>query len=215
MTLVSGAKLGPRNLYWQLADGSGALERLTTSDHSNIPSSWSPDGKMLAYSEVGAPDGYDIWVLRLSDHKAQPFLKTKFNEAAAQFSLDGNWVAYASDESGRNEIYMQPYPGPGGKWQISTVGGREPLWNRNGRELFYRNGNKMMAAEVALKPSFSPGTPKMLFEGPYQSLPGISTPDGQRFLMLKADQQDISARQINVVLNWFEELRQRVPPRKN
>src|ERR1700739_3608398 len=130
MTLVSGAKLGPRNLYWQLADGSGGLERLTTSDH-----------------------------------KAQPCLKTKFNEAAAQFSLDGNWVAYASDESGRNEIYVQPYPGPGGKWQISTVGGREPLWNRNSRELFYRNGNKVMAVEITTKPSFSPGTPKMLFEG--------------------------------------------------
>jgi eukaryotic-like serine/threonine-protein kinase len=214
-------KDGPRNLYWQLADGSGGLERLTTSDHVDIPSSWSPNGRMLAYSEVGAPDGYDIWVLRLSDRKAQPFLRTKFNEAAAQFSPDGNWVAYASDESGRNEIYVQPYPGPGRKWQISTVGGREPLWNRNGRELFYRNGNKMMAVEITLKPSFSPGTPKVLFEGQYQSLPGISTPnydvssDGQRFLMLKADQQDTSARQINVVLNWFEELKQRVPPGKN
>jgi len=213
-------KDGPRNLYWQLADGSGGLERLTTSDHVNIPSSWSPDGRMLAYSELGTPDGYDIWVLRLSDRKTQPFLKTKFNEAAAQFSPDGNWVAYASDESGRNEIYVQPYPGPGGKWQISTVGGREPLWNRNGRELFYRNGNKMMAVEIALKPSFSAGTPKMLFEGQYQSLPGMSTPnydvspDGQRFLMLRADQQDISARQINVVLNWFEELKRRAPAGK-
>ena len=214
-------KDGPRNLYWQLADGSGGLERLTTSERVDIPSSWSPDGRLLAFSEVAAPQGYDIWVLRLSDRKPQPFLQTQFNEAAAQFSPDGNWVAYASDESGRNEIYVQPYPGPGGKWQISTDGGREPLWNRNGRELFYRNGNKMMSVEIATKPSFSLGTPKVLFEWRYESLPGISTPnydvspDGQRFLMLKAAQQDVSAREIDVVLNWFEELKLKASQGKN
>ena len=113
---------------------------------------------------------------------------------------------------------MQPYPGPGGKWQISTEGGVEPLWNRNGRELFYRNGKKMMAVEISSKPTFSAGTPKMLFEGPYQSLPTISTPnydvspDGQRFLMLKSTEQAQAApTQINVVLNWAEELKQKVP----
>ncbi len=213
-------KEGPRNLFWQLADGSGGLERLTTSEHLNIPSSWSPDGQLLAFSEnTATTTGYDIWVLRLSDRKAQPFLRTRFNENAPTFSPDGRWLAYASDESGRYEIYVQPYPGPGGKWQISTEGGREPIWNRNGRELFYRNGNKMMSADIATRPSFAAGTPKMLFEGQYQLLE-LSTPnydvspDGQRFLMLKPAEQAESATQINVVLNWFEELKQKVPTEK-
>jgi eukaryotic-like serine/threonine-protein kinase len=219
-------KEGPRNLFWQLADGSGGLERLTTSDSVQIPGSWSADGQLLAYSEVSSPTGYDLWVLPMSGSSAAPgqvrkgqlFLQTKFNEAAPQFSPDGHWLAYVSDESGRKEIYVQPYPGPGGKWQISTEGGAEPLWNRNGRELFYRNGNKMMAMEITTKPSFSPGTPKMLFEGQYQTLPTISTPnydaspDGQRFLMLKpTGQEQAATTQINVVLNWFEELKQKVP----
>jgi serine/threonine-protein kinase len=219
-------KEGQRNVFWQLADGSGGLERLTTSEFVQIPGSWSPDGQSLAFSEVNATTGYDIWVVRLGGpssgsgqvRKSEPFLRTQFNEAAPQFSPDGRWLAYISDESGRKEIYVQPYPGPGGKWQISTEGGAEPLWNRNGRELFYRSGKKMMAVEITTKPSFSAGTPKVLFEGQYQSLPTISTPnydvspDGQRFLMLKPIEAAQSApTQINVALNWFEELKRRVP----
>ncbi len=230
-------KEGQRNLFWQLADGSGGLERLATSEFIQIPGSWSPDGRLLAFTEVNGTTGYDIWVLRLGDtsqgsvqvpsaasvqvRKAEPFLRTPFNEAAPQFSPDGRWLAYISDESGRKEIYVQPYPGSGGKWQISTEGGVEPLWNRNGRELFYRSGKKMMAVEIATKPSFSAGTPKMLFEGPYQSLPTISTPnydvspDGRRFLMLKpSEAAEVAPTQINVVLNWFEELKQKVPASK-
>ncbi len=217
-------KEGPRNIFWQLADGSGGLERLTTSEYLHIPGSWSPDGQLLAFAENNTPTGYDIWVLRLGDpsggsgqvRKAQPFLQTPFNEQAPQFSPDGRWLVYASNESGRSEIYMQPYPGTVGKWQLSTEGGKEPLWNRNGRELFYRSGNKMMAVEITTQPSFSAGTPKVLFEGQYQLLT-LSTPnydvapDGQRFLMLKPIEQ---AAQINVVLNWFEELKRRVPSKQ-
>jgi serine/threonine-protein kinase len=212
-------KEGQRNLFWQLADGSGGLERLTTSKYVHIPGSWSPDGQLLAFAEINPTTGYDIWVLRLGDRKAQPFLRTPFNEAAPRFSPDGRWLAYVSDESGRFEIYVQAYPGPGGKWQISTDDGTEPLWNRNGRELFYRSGNKMMAVEITTQPSFSAGTPKVLFQGQYQLL-SLSTPnydvspDGQRFLMLKPDQETQSATQINVVLNWFEELKRRVPAKQ-
>jgi eukaryotic-like serine/threonine-protein kinase len=214
-------KEGPRNLFWQLADGSGGLERLTTSESVQLPGSWSPGGELLAFTEVNLTTGYDIWVLRLSDRKAQPLLQTQFNESTPQFSPDGRWLAYVSDESGRKEIYVQPYPGPGGKWQISAEGGVEPLWNRNGRELFYRSGKKMMAVEISTKPSFSAGTPKMLFEGVYQLLAAISTPnydvspDGQRFLMLKpVESAQAAPTQINVVLNWFEELKQKVPTGK-
>ncbi|HEY4579611.1 MAG TPA: hypothetical protein VIG89_01130, partial [Candidatus Acidoferrales bacterium] len=123
-----------------------------------------------------------------------------------------------SDESGRYEVYVQPYPGPGGKWQISTDGGTEPVWSPNGRELFYRSGEKMMAVDIATQPSFAVGKPKVLFEGQYVPSP-ITFPnydvsaDGQRFLMLKASgQAEAASTQIVVVQNWFEELQRRVPP---
>ena len=213
-------KEGVANVYWQLADGSGRAERLTTSEDTQFPMSWSPDGQQLAFVEVSSTTGYDIWVLRLSDRKAQPFLRTPFNESAPRFSPDGRWLAYISDESGRYEIYVQPYPGPGGKWQISTEGGTEPVWNPNGRELFYRSGNKMMAAEITMQPGFSADKPRVLFEGPYVPTP-FSFPnydvsrDGQRFLMLKSSEAGEAApTQINVVLNWFEELKRRVPGAK-
>jgi eukaryotic-like serine/threonine-protein kinase len=160
-------KEGPQNVFWQLADGSGGLERLTTSEYSNNPSSWSPDGQLLAFTEINPATGNDIWVLRMGDRKAQLFLRTPFNEVVPQFSPDGHWLAYISDGTGRYEIYVQPYPGPGGKWQISTEGGTEPAWNRNGRELFYRSGDKMMAVDIATQPSFTVGKPRMLFAGPY------------------------------------------------
>jgi serine/threonine protein kinase len=210
-------KEGPMNIFWQLADGSGGLERLTTSDDLQTPNSWSPDGNLVAFNEITATSGIGVWVLRLSDRNVQPFLQSSFNESAPRFSPDGRWMAYVSDESGRYEIYVQPYPGPGGKWQISTEGGTEPMWNPNGRELFYRSGDKMMAVDTATQPSFTAGKPRMLFEGQYQPTPVTFpnydvSPDGQRFLMLKpAEQAQAAPTQINVVLNWFEELKQKVP----
>jgi Tol biopolymer transport system component/predicted Ser/Thr protein kinase len=210
-------KEGAQSIFWQLADGSGGLERLTTGEYNNnhVPMSWSPDGQLLAFIEVNPTTGLDIWVLRMGDRKAQPFLRTPFNEGAPRFSPDGRWLAYISDESGRFEIYVQPYPGPGGKWQISTDGGSEPLWNPNGRELFYRSGAKMMAVDIATQPSFAAGKARVLFEGQYQPSPATIpnydvSPDGQRFLMLKSSEQTQAApTQINVVLNWFEELKRK------
>lgn len=162
----------------------------------------------------------DIWVLRTSDRKAEPFLATMFNEGAGSFSPDGRWLAYVSNEAGRPEIYVQPYPGPGGKWQISTDGGTEPLWNRNGRELFYRSGNKVMAVPIATQPAFAPSKPTLLFEKEYAAsqfpATGIAydvSQDGQRFLMVKEGDQASAPTQINVVLNWFEELRRLAPPK--
>ena len=133
------------------------------------------------------------------------------------FSPDGRWLAYSSTESGRSEIHLMSYPGPGGKVQISTDGGTEPLWNRNGRELFYRGGNRMMAVDITTQPNFAAGKPRVLFEGQYEaSLVSDAnydvSPDGQRFLMLKGSQTEETApTQINVVLNWFEELKRLVP----
>ena len=124
---------GGQNIFWQLSDGSGGFEQLTSSDHQQWSTSASADGQLLAFAQLNPDTQRDILILRLSDRKVEPFLHTRFNETLARFSPDGHWLAYMSDESGRYEIYVQPYPGPGGKFQISTEGGADPLWNHNGR----------------------------------------------------------------------------------
>ncbi len=210
-------KDGALNIYWQSSDGSGPMERLTTSPYVNAPTSFSPDGKLLTYNEVNPTTRTDLSLINVIDRKTQSILRTEFNEGDAEFSPDGHWIAYVSDETGRNEIYVRPYPAPGGKTQISAEGGTEPMWNRNGRELFYRNGDKMMAADVQTRPGFSARKPRVIFEKPYRLSP-VTIPnydvsaDGQRFLMVKPSQSaEASPTQINIVLNWFEELKQRAP----
>jgi Tol biopolymer transport system component len=208
-------KDSPRSVFWQKADGSGGMEKLTSSEYVRAPISWSADGQLLSFGEINSTTGYDIWVLDMKDRKAVPFLRTPFYEIGV-FSPDGRWMAYVSNESGRYEVYVQPYPGPGGKWQISTDGGMDVRWSANGREIVYRNGDKMMAVDITTQPAFSAGKPKMLFEGPY--VPPSPTnsfydvlADGQRFLMLKPTEQAQAATQIVVVQNWSEELKRRVP----
>ena len=131
----------------------------------------------------------------------------------AVFSPDGRWLALRSNESGRGEIYMQAYPGPGGRSQVSVDGGGEPVWPRNSREIFYRNGDKMMAVPVVTQPEFKAGKPVLLFEGPYEHSfrnPGYDvTADGKRFLMVRSMPKAAPA-QILVTTNWFEELKRKV-----
>ena len=138
---------------------------------------------------------------------------------ASRLSPDGHWIAYASNETGRLEIYVQPFPSLEGKWQISTDGGGHPVWARNGQELFYRNGDKMMVVEVSTQPVWSAGVPETLFEGQFSgNLGGLGgntmydvAPDGQRFVMIKVSEEQEAVGQINIVLNWFEELKRLVP----
>ena len=206
------------NVYWQQADGSGGLERLTTGQFTHVVRSWSGDGRFLAF-HVNTPDMQkDIAVVDVTNRTERVFLRTPFTEGAPTFSPDGRWIAYVSNKSGRPEIYVQPFPGPGGKWQISTDGGLEPAWRRDGRELFYRSGNRMMAVPITTGSGFTAGKPAMLFEREYaaSAFPATGVAydvslDGQRFLMVKELEAGDSLRQINVVLNWFEELRRRVP----
>ena len=115
-------------------------------------------------------------------------------------------MAYTSDESGGGQVYVQPYPGPGRRWQISTDGGGTPQWNRNGRELFYRSGTRNMVVDVTLSPAFSTGRPRVLYDGPG----GDVSPDGQRFLGIQSVEPEQPPTQVNVVLNWFEEVRRRM-----
>jgi serine/threonine protein kinase/Tol biopolymer transport system component len=208
------------HIFWQAADGSGAAEDLISGELSpnNVPGSMSPDGQELALVEDRAVR--KIWIMPLKDRIPHMFDDSPQYETSPEFSPDGRWIVYASNESGRYEIYVRPYPGPGGKWQISTEGGTEPVWNPKGRELFFRNGQKMMAVNYTAQPMFSADKPKMLFEGSYvltpRSFPDYDvSPDGQRFLMLKAPEQAQAPAPINVVLNWYEELKQKTASGKN
>ena len=205
---------GPFNLYRKPADGSGDAELLLESEHPQYPGSWSSDGQLLAFYEINPTTGRDIWVLP-QDGDPAPFVVTPFSERSPRFSPDDNWIAYISDESGQDEVYVQPYPGPGGKVTISTDSGQEPVWSADGRELMYRHGDDMMAVSVETQPSFTAGRPRRLFEQHYDvALGGFNqnydvSPDGQQFLMVSSDEEPL--RQFNIVQNWFDELQRLVP----
>jgi Tol biopolymer transport system component len=217
---VRSDRAGVNRVFWQRADGSGGAEQLTDGSVGELPRSFSPDGQTLAYQEVSPDTRRNVWLLRLGDRTKQPFLRTRATEGAARFSPDGRWIAYVSDESGKPEVYVQSLPPRSGKWQVSTDGGTEPAWNHNGRELFFRNGDRVMAADVSTDPTFSSGRPRLLFQGKFVRsefpLTGFAydvSPDGQRFLMVE-ETGGSTAAQINVVLNWAEELKRRVPVKK-
>lgn len=208
---------GKYGIYWKPANGSGSEELLLSSLDWITISSFSPDEKELAINEQAPDSGMDIMILPLDGKgKPRPFLQTRFNEQFAQFSPGGHWLAYQSDESGRDEVYVQQYPGPGGKWQISNDGGCRPFWSRDGRELFYLNGNKLMTVHIETKPTFTPGTPHMFWEGNYfpsghyyDVMPG-----GRQFLFIKQVEQPRASTHISVILNWFDELKRLMTEQK-
>ena len=210
-----------RTILWKNSDGSGLEEPLWEGGTHTHVSSISPDGRLLAFTDYDGASRGDIWVLPLQgERKPQPFLKTAFNEYDARFSPDGRWMAYTSDESGQTEVYVQAFPGPGGKWQVSTGGGHSPVWAGNGKELFFRNGNKTMAVAVTTRPTFSAGVPRLLFEGSYLDTPrreanyDVSS-DGQQFLVVKGSTGGSDPTHYVAVLHWTEELKRRVPAGKN
>ena len=158
---------GPRHLYVKNATGAGKEELLLKSDANKIPMDWSPDGRFILYVVNDPKTKIDLWLLPLfGDQKPFPFLQTEASERLARFSPDGRWIAYVSDESGTNEIYVQPFPASGGKWQVSTNGGYHLAWAHSGKELFYLSSDKkMMAVEIKGEgATFERGTPKALFD---------------------------------------------------
>ena len=199
-------------LQVRAADGSDAARRITRGDHRQYPISWTPDGRELLFFEVNPVSGGDIRVVSPSgDEEPRPLLTEAYRETSARLSPDGNWLAYTSNESGRDEVYVQPYPGPGGKVSISTEGGREPAWSREGRELYYRHGARMMGVEVKTQPRFAASAPRLLFEGRFQRDPCCAanydvTADGERFVMIQGEGGG-RLSQIHVITNWVEELK--------
>jgi Tol biopolymer transport system component len=203
------------NLYWQPADGSAEAELLLARDRAQFPMGWSPDGKVLAFIET--EESTDVFLYTIDREDAPiPFLNsTVFQEHTPRFSPNGRYIAYICDESGQWEVYVRAYPGPGGKRAISTKGGTEPVWSPDGRELFYRRGDALMVVDITTDPGFRAGTPRILFEGAYDFHPARTqdydvSPYGQRFVMIRRARES-APTQINVILDWFDELRRHAP----
>jgi eukaryotic-like serine/threonine-protein kinase len=208
-----GTRMGFRHLWWAPVSQPTAEERLTDGERVGTPSSWSNDGKLLFYGTDG-----DIWMLPVDgDRKPRPVLQSPVDESHPRLSRDGRWLAYASNVSGRTEVFVQPFPGPGPRVQISTDFGTEPIWSPDGRELFYLAGDtRLMAVDITTSPTFKVGLPRVLSEGRYMYNSNHAagydvSPDGRRFLRVQPLHPDPPTNQINVVLNWFEELRRVLP----
>ena len=214
---------GKDQLFTHNVDGRGEPELLATfEDLYYYPTSCSADGKeilLVTYDPKHPKRDQDISVVVLEpkeEARLRPFIQRDINQRDAVWSPDGRWVAYSADESRRWEVYVEPYPGPGPKTMISTEGGRQPVWSQDGKELFYRSGDKMIAATIETEPEFRVTNFEELFERRY--LIGTAhnydvAPDG-RFLMIQ-EPQEPTPLGINIVTNWFEELKRLVPTGKD
>jgi Tol biopolymer transport system component len=227
-------KDGVYNLWWIRADGAGDAQRLAESKSKYTPQaagSWRPDGKVLAFRQTNPGTGNDILTLPIEgDEKSgwkpgepKPFLNSAFNEGQPAFSPDGRWLAYISNESGNNEVYVRPFPGPGGKWPISTGGGLYPKWSRNGKELFYRTPDSkiMVVIYTASADSFHADKPQLWSPGQFTEL-GLGNsnfdlhPDGKRIAVLKAPgtEQAAAVNKVSFIFNFFDEIKRKLPPGK-
>ena len=205
--LYSAARKSPGDVYQRDSAGTAKEEPLLSTNAFKMALDWSPDGRVLLFQadDSRKPTQMDLWTYSAADGKATPFLQSASNEILGRFSPDGRWIAYVSNESGKEEVYVVPFPGPGGKWQISTAGGRAPHWTRGGREIVYQApGDVIMAAEVRAEPTFQTGIPKALFQADLRPPPGGQfdvTPDGERFLVNLKPADEISDP-VTLVQNW-------------
>ena len=216
----SGFDTGGPTLYVKNTDGSGKAERLTeapteTGRQAEFPSAWSPDGRTLAYTAVtGLPpeQAIDIWLVSLDGKRPfRRWLESPYIENAAAFSPDGRWIAYVSDESGRKEVYVRPFPGPGGKTKISSEGGSEPVWTRGGRELLYRQADQFLSVEMRTEPDLVAGAPRVLFSGEFARGGREDAPfaydvsgDGDEIYAIRGVASPRPERRLAIVTNWLQ-----------
>jgi serine/threonine-protein kinase len=207
----------PENIYTVPTDGSTVMERLTTSQNGQYATSFSPDGNLLAFLEWR--NSYDILIYNFRDISITSFAVAEYNELYPEFSPDGRWIAYCTKQEGRYEVYVRSSSGTGETIKVSREGGREPLWAKSGKQIFYRWGNQMWAVDVQTEAGFSPGSPRFLFEKRI----GTSVPvrsydislDDQRFLMVREEERvPQPVTEMILIQNWFEELKKHVPTGK-
>ena len=191
------------DIYRKLVGGASEAEPLLESELDTFPTSWSPDGRLLAFDASSPDTGWDQWILPLDGGEPYKFLHSTFDESNGVFSPDGRWMAYTSDESGRGEIYLTPFPGPGRRWRVSTDGGLFPQWSRTGRELYYQGmDGSLFGVEVDLdETSVRIGAPELLISTRPTGLsyPYSPAADGERFLIIDPR---LGAQSLNVVLDW-------------
>jgi Tol biopolymer transport system component len=222
--VFSSRRDGPASLYRQAADGSRSVERLTVAEQDQFPMSFSPDGRQLLFVQTQSASGsFDLMTVSVGAGQAtpSPLVASTFDDWNGEVSPDGRWLAYQSNESGRNEIYVRPFPNvDSARIPISTSGGSRPVWRRDGRELFYyQPPGVIYGVPVQTGATFKAGAPEVLVKGNYAA-PQVGrvydvSRDGRRFLVIKrsASEEQGEARQLVAVLNWFEELRKLVPTR--
>jgi Tol biopolymer transport system component len=208
---------GTYGLYQKLASGMGQEKLLLQSSNQIIPRDWSTDGRFIVYQQIDPKTNSDVWALPLEgEHKPFPLLQSPYLEGNPRLSPDGRWLAYYSDETGRGEVYVTTFPSPGAKWQISTAGGGQPQWRRDGKELYYTAADgRLMAVAVEGRTSseagFEAGVPQALFEMrlPFGSLLYVdsynASADGQRFLV-NTPVGEAMAAPLTVVINWTAEV---------
>ena len=192
-------------------DGTGPAEPVAIGDDARDAPSWSADGRVMAFVQETA-GGSDIWV-QVQGSEARSFLSSEFNENAPAVSRDGRFIAYTSDESGRPEVYVRPLPGPGARYQVSTAGGVGALWSKDGKELFYAQGDALMAVRITTAPDFAASPPAKLFSGQFgwsrQANYDVSA-DGSRFVMVEM-LKGVDAPDLRVVTNWLGDVRAKLP----
>ncbi len=217
---------GAFNLWWQAADGTGMAERLTTGANTQAPNGSAPDGTVV-FHEVTPTMARDLMALTLDGSKPSkitPLLQTKFDERDGVVSPDGRWLAYGADNTGRSEIYVRPFPNTAaGQWQISTAGGKTPVWAHDGKELFFfgADGALMRVPVEATPTTWNAGAVTKLLEPRYDAGTGTGgrtydvSPDGRRFVMVKAPGSDATAAPptVIVVQHFNEELKRLAPPK--
>jgi Tol biopolymer transport system component len=205
----SSVRDGTWDLYRKPSNGAGQDEMLLKESENEYVSDWSRDGRFITYDSLNSKGDWDVWVLPLfGDRKPIPFVRTEFNELNSRFSPDGRWISYVSNESGRYEVYVRPFPASDRKWLVSRSAGSGASWRRDGKELFYVAPDaKLMAVAVEADTNFKMSVPKVLFDTRSVNACGYqyaATNDGQRFLV---PVQEGASTPFNVVVNWTADLK--------
>ena len=227
--IYSGYKDGKFALLSKPIDGSSAEEVVVTSGYPVFPWFWSPNAKTLLYNDFDPDQGNQVFLKPVTG-ESQPLVQGPFQVEFASWSPDGRWIAYNTDESGRQEVYVVSYPGLGNKTRISTDGGMHPLWAPSGKELYYRTAPsveslsaraftqhvRLMAVPVETSPTFRAGTPRMLFQGPYfaSGHDYAVTPDGKGFIMIRETESQAGPTEMRVILNWSQDLGKPASPQR-